>query len=221
MTKSLPINVMNLEVFNPVKLIKELDLQFFATAQNKVKFGLKNVHYAKATDSGTIITYAKPVPIPGGVSLSISPNGEIVEFPADDITYWSAEINNGYDGEIEIADVPQSFSIDILGEELIEGVMYESADAKGEKFALLFEINGDVKARRYVLYYCTATRPTIASQTKAGSTVEPQTSSLTFQSRPHPYNNLIKANTTTTVSETIFNGWYTSVHEKPTTVEGG
>lgn len=36
--------------------------------ENKVKFNLKNVHYAKLNiDSEGAVTYEKPVPIPGGV----------------------------------------------------------------------------------------------------------------------------------------------------------
>jgi phi13 family phage major tail protein len=218
MTKqSAPINVQNVTPFNPALLIKEMDLQFFATSANKIKFGLKNVHYSVITDTGTAVTYGTPVPIRGSVSISISPNGELSEFHADDIVYWSAEINNGYDGDLEIADIPESFATDVIGDTVKNGVQYESSEQRGKKFALTFEINGDEHARRYVLYYCTATRPTIASNTKS-STVEPVTSSLTFQARPHPYLYVIKANTTKDVAENVFNAWNTTIHV-PTTTE--
>lgn len=194
------------------KILMDLDIQMFAG--NKIKFGLKNVYYAVITETGGTITYGTPKRLPGGVSLSISPNGELTEFHADDITYWSAEINNGYDGELELADITDEFRVDVLGEELSEdGVLYETSEQKGKKFAILFEVNGDVKARRALLYYCSATRPTVASNTKT-TTVEPQTSQLTFQSRPRPTDYMIKAQTTTEVDAAIYDAWYTTVHEK-------
>lgn len=186
----------------------------------KIKFGLKNVHYSEITDNGTTITYGTPKRLPGAVSISVSPEGEIVEFAADDnAAYYSAEINGGYSGSLSIADLPETFATDILGDEVVNGIQYESSEQKGKQFALMFEISTDEKARKYVLYNCTATRPTIASNTK-GATVDPQTSELTFNARPHAYNYLIKANTTQTASEVVFNGWYDAVHEKSSVVGG-
>ena len=48
---------------------------------NKVKFGLKNCHYAKATfDEDGSVTYAKQVRIPGAVRHSMDANGDIEPF---------------------------------------------------------------------------------------------------------------------------------------------
>lgn len=209
-----PITAMNVVPFD-YKLLMDLDIQMFAVgAANKIKFGLKNVHAFTVTDTGSAITYGEAKKINGAVSVSLTPAGELTEFYADDVTYWSAEVNNGYDGQLDIADIPEWFATDILGDEIVEGVQFESSEQRGQKFAITFEINGDVHARRYLLYYCTATRPTIGSTTK-GATVEPQTSSLTFNARPHPYTYLIKANTTAETAPEKFNAWNTTVHEKP------
>lgn len=51
----------------------------------KVKYGLRNLYYAMQKETPSGIDYETPVRFPGGVSLSISPDGETVEFYADDI----------------------------------------------------------------------------------------------------------------------------------------
>ena len=85
---------------------------------NKVKFGLKNCHYAKATlDPDTNdVTFGTPVAIPGAVNLSLDPEGDTEPFYADDMVYYTTVANNGYSGDLEIALIPDSFRKDILKE---------------------------------------------------------------------------------------------------------
>ena len=147
---------------------------------NKVKYGLKNVYYAKATiDPETnTATYATPVAWPGAVNLSLDPEGETTRFRADNIDYWVGQSNNGYSGDFESALVPDSFRTDILGDyEDNAGVLVEDAGAKTVPFALLFQFEGDDKNTRHVLYNCTAARPTLEGATTEEET-EPQTETL-------------------------------------------
>ena len=85
---------------------------------NKVKFGLKNCHYALATldsETGTV-TFGTPVAIPGAVNLSLDPEGDTEPFYADDMVYYTTVANNGYSGDLEIALIPDSFRKDVLKE---------------------------------------------------------------------------------------------------------
>ena len=141
---------------------------------NKVKYNLKNVHAAKLTETVTdgvsTFTYAKPQAIPGAVSISLDAEGESSPFYADGIVYFRSVTNNGYSGDLEIALIPEWFRTEILREQLdAKGVLVENNDnAESVKFALLFEFDGDVRAIRHVLYNCSASRPSIESETKGG-----------------------------------------------------
>ncbi|WP_342541047.1 major tail protein [Heyndrickxia sp. FSL K6-6286] len=182
---------------------------------NKVNFGLKNVYYAPFTITDGVITYEKPISIPGAVELSLEPRGEMIEFYADDMLYYSANNNQGYDGTLSIANIPEQFAIDALGEvkDETDMVLTEKSSSKPKPYALMFEFDGDVKATRHVLYNCTANRPTISSSTKTDS-VEPQPNELTFVSSPRETDYAVKTKTTETTPQEVYDAWYTKVYEK-------
>src|SRR5690625_4917357 len=154
---------------------------------NKVQFGLKNVHYAPYEETENGIVYEAPIAIPGAVSLTLTPRGELSEFYADNMVYYSAAANDGYDGTLSIATIPEQFAIDALGEEKDEddGVLTEKADARQKQFALMLEFDRDIKAARHVLYNCSANRHTIKGCTTT-STKEPQPKALTFIASARP-----------------------------------
>lgn len=181
---------------------------------NKVHFGLKNVHYAPITETDGTITYETPIRIPGAVSLTLTPRGDLAEFYADNMLYYSSSSNDGYDATLSIATVPEQFAIDALGETKDEddGVLTEKADAKQKPFALLFEFDGDVKATRHVLYYCTANRPTVTGGTTT-NTKEPQPNELTMIASPRATDYAVKTKTTTDTSPAIYDEWYSAVYE--------
>lgn len=149
---------------------------------NKVKYGLKNVHYAPLESDGTssaLAVYGKPVRWPGGVSLSLDAQGDTNKFFADNIAYATFVSNTGYDGDLESALVPDSFRKDILGdiENTTDGTLTEDAGAITKHFALLFQFEGDQSATRHVLYNCTATRPSVSGSTTEES-IEAQTETV-------------------------------------------
>ena len=85
---------------------------------NKVKFNICNCHYAlqRVAEDGEM-TFDVPVAMPGAVSLALDPNGEPESFYADGIEYYIIANNMGYDGDLELALIPESFRTDVLKEE--------------------------------------------------------------------------------------------------------
>lgn len=181
--------------------------------KNKVKFNICNVHYAPITkaEDGTV-TFANPVAMPGAVSISLDPTGEPESFYADGVEYYVINNNQGYDGDLELAMIPESFRKDILKEEQdANKVLVENSNSETGSFALLFEFDGDVRKIRHVLYNCSASRPSIESKTNEDEK-EVQTETLTVKARPLA-SGYVKAKTGDSTTETVYNNWYKSVYE--------
>ena len=180
--------------------------------KNKVKFNICNVHYALITvDDDGEGTFGTPVAMPGAVSLSLEPNGEPSNFYADGYAYYTISNNMGYEGDLELAMVPESFRTDVLKESLDDNsVLVESANVETANFALLFEFDGDVKKIRHVLYNCSAARPNIESATNEEE-IEVQTETLAITAAPLA-NGYVKARTGDSTTDTVYTGWYTSVY---------
>lgn len=180
--------------------------------ENKVQFNLKNVHYAKQTVADGVASFAKPVAVPGAVSLSLTPQGEQTKFYADGVVYYQTVSNNGYSGDLEMARFPDQMLKDIWGytEGETSKVLTENANVEPAVFALLFQIDGDADNANYVLYACTGTRPSISSKTNTNNTKDPQTMSSTISADPMANGNVM-ARTTEETPTDVKSGWFNTV----------
>jgi phi13 family phage major tail protein len=186
----------------------EIDLQLFA---NKIRYGLKNVYIAFATGAAT---WAAPQKIPGAVRFTPTPKGEESEFYADDGPYFVITCNNGYDAEIEWALIPDAILAEMLGWDTDDnGMIVEVADGTPKKFALMGEVKGDSKNRRFVYWDCQAARPSDEKQTK-GETIEPKTEVLPLKILPIEIGGKPCVKGTLELSDTnaaVFNSWFDAV----------
>ena len=181
--------------------------------KNKVKFNICNVHYAPITkaEDGSV-TFDTPVAMPGAVSISLDPTGEPESFYADGVEYYVINNNQGYDGDLELAMIPESFRTDILKEEQdANKVLVENSNSETGSLARLVEFEVDVRKIRHVLYNCSASRPSIESKTNEDEK-EVQTETLTVKARPLA-SGYVKAKTGDSTTEAVYNDWYKSVYQ--------
>lgn len=192
---------------------------------NKVKYGLKNVHYALVTESvittgadagKTVSSYGELKALTGAVSLSLSSSASKSVFRADNEDYYVSYGQGGYEGDLEVARVNEDFLKDVLGYvEDQDKILVESSSAfkTVNYFALVFEFDGDQRETKHCLYKCSASRPDIASQTTGeGGTTDPQTETLTITAVPRvDEDKYIHIQTQETTSTAVVTAWYTNV----------
>ena len=152
---------------------------------NIVSFGLRNVHYAKATqaDDGTW-SFASPVALPGAQEFNSDVIGGSTTVRADDIVVAQLNQNGGRTLTLKVTELTDEFKIDILGyKKTAEGNLVEITNAPVVTFALGAEFQGDVKARRVWYYLCNVTPINEATKTKSES-IEANAITLNITVRP-------------------------------------
>ena len=185
---------------------------------NKIKYGIKNATIFPATIAANgSATYGTAISVPGSVSLSLDQQGETNIFWADNIAYYTGVSNNGYEGDWEVAKLPDAVLTEILGfVDDTNGVLIEDANAPVKHFAFAFQFEGDAHARRHILYNCTMNRPSVASATKEEG-IEPQTETVTITATSI-YNatldkDIVKASATQADSATQYAAWFTTAYQ--------
>lgn len=197
-------------------------------SKNKVKFGLSNCWMAPLTVDATTgeYTYDTPIRVPGAVNLSLSASGDSNDFYADNIIYFNSNANQGYEGDLEIALIPDEIRTQILGETIdSNGAFIENANDKARGFAFGFQIDGDQKNRRYWYYNCSLSRPNNESST-IESSIEPKTDTMTMKAMPRLSDKAVRtfmelSDENQTAYDGFFESVYEAVVESSNTNEGG
>ena len=144
------------------------------------------------------------------MNLSAPPKGEKTEFFADDAAYFVATANQGYEGTLEVALVPDSYKIDVLGyKEDTNGVLFEPSGAIAKDIALLFEFNGDKNATRHLFYNVAVGRPGMESSTK-GQNIEVKTETMNITASPALDTGYVKAKAD--ADNSAYDTWFDAVY---------
>lgn len=181
----------------------------------KVKFGLKNVHMAPIESiTGNKYVYGKVIKVPGAVNITLEPQGDSNDFYADNIKYFSSFANQGYEGDLELAMITDEIREKIFGETKDKnGGFLENANDTFTPFAFGFEIDGDVKGRKFWYYNCSCSRAKNEAKTTESSK-EPSTDSMTIKAMPRETDKNVRHFLTLSDSnKNIYDKYFESVYE--------
>ena len=159
----------------------------------KVRFGIKNVHFGEfnVSTSGTV-TLGTPYALPGAVNMTMEPESDLEEFYADDTVYWASYSDNGYTGELEMALFPDEFKTRFLGyAALTNGGIAHVKGKQPPACYIMFEGEGDTANRRGIVY-----NVALGQINREHSTTEdtktPQTATLPFKVNGDPGTGIVK-----------------------------
>lgn len=127
-------------------------------AENRIEYGLKNVHIAVITNEANgVTTYAPPFKLEGALSLKQNSKSENTLIYADDMVFADIDGAETSEGTMEFIKLNKKFLTDVLGYVVdTKGGITKIRGAKRKPFAILFEIDGDKEAYRNAYYKCSA-----------------------------------------------------------------
>lgn len=182
---------------------------------NKILYGIEQCYVAVLTETEDGITYGEPFPIKGARGLNMDPQGDLTKVYADNIVFFKANSNQGYEGDLVLLITPEEFLTQILGQTKDKnGAILENADDKTARFALMFQGKGDEKARRWVFYDCVATRPSRENNTQEES-IEAGEETMTITMSPRTSDKMVKAYMEPSeTNKQLYDTFFTKVYEK-------
>ena len=182
----------------------------------RIRYGLKNLYYATATDDGYgNLTYDTPAQLPGAKSISLSAEGDALDEYADDVKWYHLDANQGYTGTLEFEDTAaaDTFVKTVLGQATdTKDVIWENAKDQQLEFALLGQFTlagGNTEtAKRWCLLRCVISRPELVGSTKEQS-ITVQTNTVNITALPRISDEYVKASCDS--DSAAYSGWFSAV----------
>ena len=180
--------------------------------ENKITFGLENVHWSKVTTLATgTIQYSKPDKLAGAVDLELNPISTDIKLKADNIDYYVSESNDGYTGKMTFYNTTEAFDEYVNGLEKKGELTVEKSTAQSNPIALLFQMEGDKHATRFCLPQVSVKRPKFGTKTKDGANVN--TVELEFTASPRPTDKVVRYKTNVTTSNEVYNKFFDEINQ--------
>lgn len=124
---------------------------------NKVEFGISNLYVGTYTEDGSgTVTLGTAYHQHGAVSFSPEESSERSVFYADNIEYYVTYTGGTFEGDLEVALFDDDFKTQFLGYiEKTDGGIGIVKNSTKPKVYIMFQVEGDDKARRVIFYNCT------------------------------------------------------------------
>lgn len=183
---------------------------------NKITFGLANVHYALAEQAPDgSWTFETPKKLEGAQEITTQAIGGSTQVYADDKVIATLVSNSGTDVTLKFSEIDEEFKKDVFGFlEDSNGNLVEIINSKTKTFALGYEIQGDIKARRIWYFLCSATPTGDASKSKSDS-IEANSITLNITARPIESGNNLILRVIAGVGDTNYNSFLVSTPVLP------